>query len=252
MTTPFNGSYTFPQHRVSVTDNLRAGNAVSAANQLLGVPVSVKQFETLGAPNVGATNTTGVLSVNIILSSTAFASAGNVAPNTAPTGGTLVAGVATFDVPRGIQIASSNAGDTTQTVTITGLDYYGAPMTQALTLNGQTSVNSTKAFASVNNIAVSATMAGNLTVGATNVLGLSYKLLTGSLPVGSKNVAGVISADAGTVVQPDATNPATSTTGDVRGTYTPAATPNGTTIFYVEYQTLGGPLNSNAFGQTQA
>jgi hypothetical protein len=256
MTTPFNAAYTFPQHRISVTDNLRAGNAVSAAMQLLGVPVSLKQFENLGAVNVKATNTTGVLSVNIVLSSTAFASAGSVAPNTAPTGGSLVGGVATFDFPRNVQIASSNTGDTTQTVTITGTDYYGAPMTQAMTLNGETSVNSTKAFYTINNIAVSATMAGNLTVGAGAAFGLSYALLGGTLPVGSKVTAvgppATVSADAGTVVYPDTTSPATSTTGDVRGTYTPAATPNGTTIFYVEYQTAGGPLNVNAFGQPQA
>jgi hypothetical protein len=248
MATPFNAAYTFPQHRISVTDNLRAGNAVSAATQLLGVPVSLKQFENLGAPAVSATNN--------ILTATAFGSAGSAVPNAAPAGGSLVGGVATVDFPRTLQFASSNAGDTTQTVTITGTDYYGAPMTQALLLNGTTVVTTKKAFYTVNNIAVSATMAGNLTVGTFTGLGLSYALLGGTLPVGSRVTAigppATVLADAGTVVYPDTTSPATSATGDVRGVYTPAAAMNGATIFYVEYQSAGGPLNVSAFGQPQA
>jgi hypothetical protein len=252
MTTPFNASYTFPPHRISVTDNLRAGNALSSATQLAGVPVSVKQFENLGAVALGV--------VNNLLTATAFATAGSVSPNATPQNGSLVGGVATVDFPRNLTIASSNAGDTTQTVTITGTDYYGAPMTQAMTLNGTTQVNSTKAFYTINNIAVSAAMTGNLTVGtatgANMRLGLSYALLGGTLPVGSKVTAvgppATVSADAGTVVYPDTTSPATSLTGDVRGTYSPAAAANATTIFYVEYQTAGGPLNVNAFGQPQA
>lgn len=253
MVTPFNSSYTFPQHRISITDNLRAGNAISAAGQLNGVPVSVKQFERLGNPAVGYTNTDGVLSVNIILSGTAFSGAGSVAPNTAPTNGSLVSGVATLDFPRTLDVSSSNSGDTTQTVTITGTDYYGAPMTQAYTLDGETAVLGLKAFYTVNTIAVSAAMTGDLYVGVGSALGLSYALLTGSLPVGSKNVSGTISADAGTVVQADPTSPATSSTGDVRGTYKPAGTlAAATTYFYVEYQTLDGPLNTDAYGQPQA
>jgi hypothetical protein len=245
MTAPFNAAYTFPQHRISVTDNLRAGNALSAANQLTGVPVSLKQFENLGAVAVAATNN--------ILTATPFAGAGSVAPNATPAGGSLVGGVATVDFPRTLQMVSSNAGDTTQTITITGTDYYGAPMTQAVALNGTTPVFTKKAFYTINNIASSAALVGNLTVGTDAKLGLSYCLLTGSLVVGTKNVSGTITADAGTVVQPDATSPATSLTGDVRGTYAPAAAENAaTTTFYVEYQTLGGPLNTSAFGQPQA
>ncbi len=245
MTTPFNGAYTFPQHRISVTDNLRAGNALSAANQLTGVPVSLKQFEVLGAAAVSAANN--------ILTATAFGSATSNPPNAAPAGGSLVAGVATVDFPRTLQMVSSNVGDTTQTILVTGTDYYGAPMTQLVSLNGTTTVFTKKAFYTISNFTSSAALAGNLTVGTDSKLGLSYNLLTGSLVVGTKNVSGVVTADAGTVVLPDATNPATNLTGDVRGTYAPAAALNAaTTTFYVEYQTLGGPLNSSAFGQTQA
>lgn len=245
MTTPFNAAYTFPQHRITVTDNLRSGNAVSAANQLAGVPVSLKQFENLGAVGVAVTNN--------ILTATPFVGAGAVPPNAAPAGGSLVGGVETMDFPRVYQMASSNAGDTTQLVTITGTDYYGAPMTQTRTLNGTTPVLSLKAFYTINNIAVSAAMVGNLTVGTAAALGLSYALLPGSLLVGTKNVSGVVTADAGTVVQADATSPATALTGDVRGTYLPAAAENSaTTTLYAEYQALGGPLNTSAFGQTQA
>ena len=248
MTTPFNGAYFYPQHRVSITDNLRSGNAASSAGQLLGVPLQNFVREVLGALNVQATNTTGVMSVNVALAAQPIAGATTVPANTAPTGGTLVAGVATFDFPRNMLYASANAGDTTQTILAQGFDYYGAPMSELITLNGQTSVVGKKAFASVASFTVSAATAGNISVGAGGAFGLSYKIAQGGF---NKGLLNFNTADAGTVIGPDQTNPATTATGDVRGTYTPAGTVNGTNIYYVQYFALNGPNNSDGYGQAQ-
>jgi hypothetical protein len=130
-------------------------------------------------------------------------------------------GTATLDVPRALQMVSANAGDTTQTVTIYGTDFYGQAQTEARSLNGTSVVNLTKAFKTVTRVAVSATTAGNITVGTRDAFGL---------PVRTTNVAYVVSVkwnstlaqDAGTFAAADVTSPATSTTNDVRGTYIPA------------------------------
>jgi hypothetical protein len=122
-------------------------------------------------------------------------------------------GTATLDVPRALQ--------TTQTVTIYGTDFYGQAQTEARSLNGTSVVNLTKAFKTVTRVAVSATTAGNITVGTRDAFGL---------PVRTTNVAYVVSVkwnstlaqDAGTFAAADVTSPATSTTNDVRGTYIPA------------------------------
>ena len=92
-------------------------------------------------------------------------------------------------------------------------------------------------------------LAGNLSVGTGTKLGLSYKIAQGGFIQGKLDPN---TADAGTVVMPDTTSPATSITGDVRGTYTPAGALNGTNNYHVTYVALGGPNNSDGYGVTQA
>lgn len=248
MVTPFNSAYTYPQHRISVTDNLRAGNAISAAGQLNGVPVALKQFEGLGNP-------TPVVASMLITAGVAGMTAGVANPMTAASanGVVITGGVATLDFPRNVTVTSD--GTDTTTLLVQGADYYGAAMSELITLSGSGSTIDAglKAFYTVNSVTATATTNGNIGVSLGKVLGLSFALLPGSLLVGTKNISGTTSADAGTVVAADTTSPATSTTGDVRGTYSPAGTlVRATTNFYAEYQTLGGPSNVNAFGVTQA
>jgi len=136
------------------------------------------------------------------------------------------------DVPRGISMVSSNAGDTTQTITLRGFDEYGMAMTEIISLNGTTGVNGKKAWKTVVSYQASASLAGNLSIGITNVLGLPILLpaaayLFGEFLDSAKN------ANAGTTVAGSA-SVVSGTTGDVRGTYTPATTlPNGTHVYEV-------------------
>lgn len=157
------------------------------------------------------------LSATAVCAAQAVAAAGNATINGASASG----GVATFDYARAFTVVSSGAGDTTQTVTITGTDYYGQTQTQRLTLNGTTTVTSTKTFKTITQVAVSAALAGNLSVGNANVFGLPYRVTDAGylLRTGWDNV---VADNGGTFVAADATSPATNLTGDVRGTFAPS------------------------------
>ena len=48
--------------------------------------------------------------------------------NASINGGQAVSGVAYLDVPRAVRVVSSGAGDTSQTITVYGTDYYGQAM----------------------------------------------------------------------------------------------------------------------------
>ena len=146
----------------------------------------------------------------------AIAAAGNATINGTQASG----GAVTFGTVRNVTVVSSGAGDTTQTVTVTGTDYYGQAQTQTISLNGTTSVGSLKTFKTITQVAVSAALAGNLSVGSGNVFGLPYKVTNAGylLRTGWDNV---VSDNAGTFVAADSTT-ATATTGDVRGTFSPS------------------------------
>ena len=160
-------------------------------------------------------------SATAVCAAQAVAGAGNATINGASASG----GVATFAAPRAVNVDSTGAGDTTQTVTVTGTDYWGQAQTETIALNGTTAVAGKKAFKTITQVAVSAAMAGNLTVGSTDVFGLPYRITDAGYIVRA-GWAGALADDAGTFVAAD-TNTATATTGDVRGTYTPSSAADG-------------------------
>ena len=63
-----------------------------------------------------------------------------------------------------LKISSSASGDTSQTLTITGRDSSGAIVTDALSLNGTSTVTGTKSYERVLKIVLSGTCAGTVTV----------------------------------------------------------------------------------------
>lgn len=130
--------------------------------------------------------------------------------------GSAVLAATVPDVPRNVV----GAWTTSSTVTVTGTDYYG--QTQTETQTGATFTGK-KAFASIVSITSSAAVTA-ATFGTGNVLGLPFHVRSICDFFASVFDTG---ADAGTLVAADLTNPATASTGDVRGTYTPAGTLNG-------------------------
>ena len=152
---------------------------------------------------------------------TGVVNAAAVAVTTVVTLGTAVV----LDAPRNLTYVSSSAGDTTQTITVRGLDEFGNAMTEVKTLNGTTSVVGAKAFKTVISYQASAALAGTLSLGFGVLLGLPVALEATAYVI-QDITDGAKSGTAGAYVKADNTIPS-GTTGDVRGTFSPNTAPNG-------------------------
>lgn len=156
---------TIPQNAPNtMTSSVSGQGNIGGVNNIAKIAASTAKAETrilvLGAPETA--------DVDGVCAAQAVASATNATIN----GAYATSGVATLDVPRGLVVDSTNAGDTTQTITVTGTDVYGWGMTETIALNGTTAVEGKKAFKTITEVAVSAALTGNLTVGTTDILGL--------------------------------------------------------------------------------
>ena len=129
-----------------------------------------------------------------------------------------ISSVVTIPEPFGrcVNVGSSAAG----TVTIIGRDYLNQVMTEVVTAIIGT-VSSNKAFKYIDAI-LSGTLAGNVTLGPAPRLGFPFAIST----VTQEYDDGVLVATP-TIVAPVQTDPATSSTGDVRGLVTPTGVLNG-------------------------
>lgn len=145
------------------------------------------------------------------------------------------------DVPRSVVAAWT----TSSTVKVSGFDLYGLPMTETQT---GTSFTGKKAFAVVTSITSSASITA-FTAGFGNVIGLPFTVVTGDFlgAVFNDNVE-----TSGTFVQADLTYPATTSTGDPRGTYVPAGTLNGAKFFNTEIRVYDTASEIGSFGQLPA
>ena len=130
-------------------------------------------------------------------------------------------GTVTLDVPRNVIVDA--AGAATAVLTVTGTDVYGIPMSEAITLNGTTAVAGKKAFKTITSVAASAA-ATDFFVGTGDVFGLPFRADSRNYCLTAWNGAFVTT---GTFVAAVTTSPATTTTGDVRGTFAPADAADG-------------------------
>ena len=191
---------------------------------------------------------------NIAVSQTA-AAAGSVTL----TAGTSVKSVVTangtvlqLDCPRAVKV---NCSTTARAFTVSGYDYYGQAMSEVITVvTPATAVTGLKAFYQISGV----TIAGSATVvvvGTSEVLGIPVRVFNVSY-VASVKSNNALAQDAGTFVAAD-TSTATTTTGDVRGTYVPATASNGivrTTMGILLPAIAVGPnaTRVGALGVTQA
>ena len=192
---------------------------------------------------------------NIAASQTAAAAgaltltAGTSVKSVTNTAGTTVL---QLDLPRAIKV---NCSTTARAFTVSGYDYYGQAMSEVITVvTAATAVTGLKAFYQISGV----TIAGSATavvVGTSDVLGLPVRVFNVSY-VASVKSNNTLAQDAGTFVAAD-TATATTTTGDVRGTYTPATASNGivrTTMGILLPAIAVGPnaTRVGALGVTQA
>ena len=157
-----------------------------------------------------------------------------------------------LDLPRAIKV---NCSTTARAFTVSGYDYYGQAMSEVITVTvAGTAVSGKKAFFQVSSV----TIAGSATaclVGTTDILGLPVRV-TNVAYVASVKSNNTLAQDAGTFVAAD-TATATTTTGDVRGTYTPATASDGIvrTVMGILLPAIAvGPnaTRTGALGVTQA
>ena len=135
-----------------------------------------------------------------------------------------------LDVPRAVQLTTASGTIvTSRTITVSGYDYYGQAMSEAIatgtTSSAVANVAGKKAFFQITSISISGALPVAITVGTTDVLGIPVRV-TNVAYVASVKSNNTLAQDAGTFVAAD-TATATTTTGDVRGTYAPATASNG-------------------------
>jgi len=132
-----------------------------------------------------------------------------------------------LDVPRALIITIGTGTIASNTITITGFDYFGQPMSEAIATGTtqSTTVSGKKAFYIVTSITTTGAVGGTVAVGTTDLLGIPVRVVTVAYVVSVKS-NNTLAQDAGSFVAAD-TATATTTTGDVRGTYAPATASNG-------------------------
>jgi len=164
--------------------------------------VSATGMGSLALENPIAANATGIIAAQSIATAGSVAAATTFDPNSMGKFG------------RVLQVKASIAA--TSNVTVNGRDYLGQALTESFTLAGTTPVIGKKAFKLIDRITFGVTAAATIDVGWGNVLGLPYRIID----MFSELVSGIEATAAGTIQLPVSVQ--TSTSGDPRGTYTPA------------------------------
>lgn len=215
------GTYTINQSVSAASTTMYAnGNALTQdpANMDLGIGPLGRIYVWDVIPQAAVTNNicasqtaSGAVSLTLT-AGTSVKSVVNAAGNT----------VLQLDVPRAVKV---NCSTTARAFTVSGYDYYGQVMSEVITVAvAGTAVSGKKAFWQISGV----TIAGSATacvVGTTDILGLPVRV-TNVAYVASVKSNNTLAQDAGTFVAA-ATATATTTTGDVRGTYTPATASDG-------------------------
>lgn len=160
-------------------------------------------------------------------------------------------GFGDIDIPRNVEIVSTNAGDTTNVITITGRDALRNLQVENITPNGTTPVRGLKAFRTIESISNAVVFAGNLTVGTSVTLaniefGLNAGLIRLADVLAAYNGASPLVNEGGVFTPADTTAPATAITGDARGTYNPGNLPDGSVDYILWYHPI---LTKDGYGQ---
>lgn len=248
------GTYT-----VSASQTAASATIVGAGNAYLGDPspmdVGVGPLgrvyvwdvvpQTLVANNIAASQTPAAAGSLIL---TAGTSVNSVVLNTGVT-------VLQLDCPRAVSITQVTGG-TARAFTVSGYDYYGQAMSEVITSVAAATTPGKKAFYQISSV----TVAGGgtttaVTVGTTDVLGSPVRILDLGYII-KAGWANALASNAGTAVAA-VTATATTTTGDVRGTFTPSTAADGSkrlvmTIALPAIAVGPNATRTGAFGVTQA
>lgn len=217
-TVTYNGVTTIPAGNAFVLqlDDAGAQNpgTDAASGQAVQTPVTLSTLN-LGSPGAAVAN-------NIFLSAALTLASGIT---TVLTGALVAAGVAVLDARTGRNVVAAWTG--AAVLTVRGTDMYGKAMTESSALG--TTFAGKKAFKTIASIATSADIT-LLTVGTGAVLGIPVAVPNAALIL-AQSVDGAAAAAGAIVASPGVNIKAIATSNDARGTYAPAAAPDGSKSF---------------------
>jgi hypothetical protein len=135
--------------------------------------------------------------------------------------------VTQLDTARALSVTTGTGTTTSSNITITGWDQYGQPMSEVIASGvvASTTTNGKKAFYQILSVSGSAATTSTITVGTTQLLGLPIRVTNG-VYLAHVGWSTGFAIDSGSLVAAD-TATATTTTGDVRGTFSPSTAPDG-------------------------
>lgn len=133
---------------------------------------------------------------------------------------------ATQAIARTVTVTASGASS--GTVTVSGYDIYGMPMTETITIVGTGTANGKKAFKYISGAVANGAgvTTGTHQIGTNDLFGMNLR--TDFWEYANIFWAGAFVTTSTGWLTADTTSPATSTTGDVRGTYATQSAANGT------------------------
>lgn len=228
------------RHTISNADNLYAGSAYYPVYQggKRGLPVPHIYVQELGA--VSTKDVDGVC---------ATVTATATGAQSLTIGGALASGgVATFTTPRAVSLTSTG-DESGVNFTVTGTDRYGKTQVETIAGPNNTTVNTKAAYLTVSGVTISGQMtASDMNVGESDILGLEFHLSTVGKFLGLTQ-DGVATTGYTVVAGSTSTGTTTATTGDVRGTVTATAAPDGSKLFTAMY-VINHNNKEAAFGAT--
>ncbi len=168
-------------------------------------------------------------------------------------------GVAVYqlDCARAVGVVTGVGVPVNSNFTVSGYDFYGQVMTEVIASGtvAATTTSGKKAFYQIVSITGTAGTAVTVTFGTNQILGLPVRLLDAGY-ISRNGWNNLLTNDSGTLV-PAVTVTATSTTGDVRGTYAPSTVADGVKRLVISVLMSAISVGPNAtrvgaFGATQA
>lgn len=156
-----------------------------------------------------------------------------------------------LDVPRNLRITGNTVSVTASVLSITGKDVYFETMTETITGPTGTAVTSgVKAFKYLLSATASGNTVSTISVGTGDVLGFPYRVAAlGQVLIWD---ATTLRTDSTGLTVAVTTSPATSLTGDVRGTYAMQAASNGSRRVTVWIPNFSADSVEAIYGVTQA
>jgi hypothetical protein len=249
------GTYT-----VSASQTVASSTIVGSGNALLQNPSQMSVgVGPLGRVYIWDAVPQAKLTTNIVAAVITTATTLTLAAGAGVTSVTTTSGatVLQLDCPRAVSTTTGAGSPTSVNITVSGYDYYGQAMSEVIATGtaASTTVNGKKAFYQISSVTASGASVVTIAVGTTDILGAPLRI-TDRGYVCRAGWDNTLAEDAGTLTVA-ATQTATTTTGDVRGTYLPSSAADGVKRLVMEIALPAIAVGPNAtrigaLGVTQA